>query len=136
MSLLCSAAVKVVVLLFMYAPGLHLLRSCLLLGLTEHQIRNDNPEPSTGTILVALGDSFENALAAVMYHARSMVSAEGVLPTKTAEDVLVDGVVQPEWYERWYDGLGYCEWLDITCRMLYPEFSRNKQAHGTLLVND
>jgi len=120
----------------MYASSLHSLRSCLLLGLTAHQIRSDNPEPSTGTILVAVGDSFENALAAVMYHARSMVSVEAVLPTKTTDDVPVDDGVKPEWYERWYDGLGYCEWFEVTCCMLYPEFSRSKQAHGTLLVSN
>ena len=73
-------------------------------------------EAKTGTVLVALGDSFESSSAAVMYHARSLVNPNSVPVAK--QDVqggaLGDGV-QTQWYEDWYDGLGYC-----TCDFPFP----------------
>lgn len=78
--------------------------------LTEFpQIRNDEEATSTATVLVATGDNFESANAAVMYQARNLVvtgkKSSGEYDAEMA--ALRDGV-KPEWYENWYDGLGFC----------------------------
>jgi hypothetical protein len=57
---------------------------------------------------VAVGDDFESAIAAVMYHARTLVMSTTSVPPVVAETV-TEGDVEPQWYESWYDGLGYCE---------------------------
>ncbi|GAB1310561.1 Raffinose synthase Sip1 [Madurella fahalii] len=67
-------------------------------------IRNDDAHDATGTVLVAVGDHFESAVAAVMYHARTLVMAANAREGGGSVDV------KPEWYENWYDGLGYCTW--------------------------
>jgi hypothetical protein len=78
--------------------------------LTLIQIRNDEEAAATATVLVATGDSFESANAAVMYHARNLVVAckksTGEYDDELA--VLRDSV-KPEWFENWYDGLGFCQ---------------------------
>jgi len=86
--------------------------------LTPGQVRNDNTEPASGTVLVAVGDNIESTIAAVMYQARSL------LPMGDADADRVDPFAEREipcslepsddpkdqWYETWPDGLGYCEW--------------------------
>lgn len=57
-----------------------------------------------GTIVAVVGKTFENALAAAMYHARSL-STRSVTDNKVE---LASSEVQPQWLESWYDGLGYC----------------------------
>jgi hypothetical protein len=63
-------------------------------------------------VLVGLGDDFESANAAVMYHARDIVAAG---PTASAEQekeiiALKEGDESTKlWAENWYDGLTYCE---------------------------
>ncbi|KAI0474025.1 glycoside hydrolase family 36 protein [Xylariaceae sp. FL0804] len=73
-------------------------------------VRSDNDAPSHGLVLAAVGDDFESALAAVIYHARSLVSVatEESSPSERLREP--DGDVKPEWMENWYDGLGYCTW--------------------------
>ncbi|CAJ2500561.1 Uu.00g034140.m01.CDS01 [Anthostomella pinea] len=74
-------------------------------------IRSDHDTESTGLVLAAVGDSFESAMAAVMYHARTVAMA-----TSSSDDSLsrelqtLSDDVRPEWMENWYDGLGYCTW--------------------------
>ncbi|KAL2016362.1 hypothetical protein VTK56DRAFT_3820 [Thermocarpiscus australiensis] len=76
-------------------------------------IRNDSTKATIGTILVAVGDSFETANAAVMYHARGLVmAASGPTVEKEAGETAPRDV-RPEWYEDWYDGLGYCAFPTI-----------------------
>ncbi|KAL1898578.1 hypothetical protein Sste5346_003482 [Sporothrix stenoceras] len=83
-------------------------------------VRSDSLKTETATVLVAAGDSFESANAAVMYHARSLIhqmttsGAEDGTKTdqqKDAEEIkkLADEV-KPAWLENWYDGLGFCTW--------------------------
>ncbi|KAK3987768.1 putative galactinol--sucrose galactosyltransferase 6 [Cladorrhinum sp. PSN332] len=73
-------------------------------------IRSDTPKPTSGTVLVAVGDDFESTNAAVMYHARSLVvSSKAISGEEKAEERAL-GEVKPQWYEDWYDGLGYCTW--------------------------
>jgi hypothetical protein len=75
-----------------------------------HQLRSDDLSPSTGTILVAVGDNFESANAAVMYHARNLaVASKKATGEYDAEMAAIKDGVKPEWYENWYDGLGYCK---------------------------
>lgn len=59
---------------------------------------------------MGLGDDFEAANAAVIYHARSVVrSAEKAYGEEQEEmKALIEGV-RPEWLENWYDGLTYCK---------------------------
>lgn len=68
-------------------------------------------------MLVGLGDDFESANAAVMYHARDIVTAG---PTASAEQqkeiaALNEGDESTKvWAENWYDGLTYCEFPPIS----------------------
>ncbi|KAK4167262.1 putative galactinol--sucrose galactosyltransferase 6 [Cladorrhinum sp. PSN259] len=73
-------------------------------------IRSDNTKTASGTILVAVGDDFESTNAAVMYHARSLVVASMTSSGEGKAEERALGEVKPQWYEDWYDGLGYCTW--------------------------
>ncbi|KAK4241548.1 glycoside hydrolase [Achaetomium macrosporum] len=73
-------------------------------------IRNDNLEPTTGTVLVAVGDDFESTIASVIYHARTLVAATNASAAQTGTKITAECDVSPQWYESWYDGLGYCTW--------------------------
>ncbi len=74
------------------------------------QIRNDEETATSATVLVATGDKFESANAAVMYQARNLVltSKKNTGEYDKEMTALREGV-RPEWYENWYDGLGYCK---------------------------
>ena len=63
----------------------------------------------SGTALVAVGDNLESAIAAVMYHARTLVKATNTAAAQPVPEHAPEGDVQPQWYEKWYDGLGYCK---------------------------
>ncbi|KAH6650572.1 glycoside hydrolase superfamily [Chaetomium tenue] len=81
-------------------------------GLTLH-IRSDNAESATGTALVAVGDDFESTIAAVMYHARSLVMGTSASATQIVTETTTKGDIGAQWYENWYDGLGYCTWNSL-----------------------
>lgn len=63
-------------------------------------------------ILIAAGRSFEAALAAVMYQARSIVANSPSIGEKNDSEtqMLLNKEIKPEWMESWYDGLTYCTW--------------------------
>jgi len=46
-----------------------------------------------------------------MYHARNLAIAtnEKATAENDAEIKALVADVKPQWYENWYDGLGYCE---------------------------
>lgn len=71
--------------------------------------RNDATKTGTSTSLVAVANSFEVANAAVFYHARKVVAANGTSAIDTEVKTLMDPI-KPEWLEEWYDGLTYCTW--------------------------
>jgi hypothetical protein len=76
------------------------------------QVRNDSTNSETSRVLVALGDDFESANAAVMYHARGIVAAyETVTGEQQREfEALKEGNDTTKlWAENWYDGLTYCK---------------------------
>ena len=89
---------------------------------------------ATGTVLVAVSDDFESALAAVMYHARSLVTATNIPTVEAPAEPEAQGDVQPEWYEKWYDGLGYCECGTPLMPELPPNwFTRHLELPGSKL---
>lgn len=58
---------------------------------------------------MAIGDSFESANAAVMYHARSLLPSIAVPTSESGHETQPSEDVEAQWYEDWHDGLGYCE---------------------------
>ncbi|KAK4066339.1 hypothetical protein Trihar35433_6766 [Trichoderma harzianum] len=89
-----------------------------LSGAVSVNVRNDSLSHEKVVILVSEGNDFERAVAAVMYHARTLVmrarSTNQALETelKTLADA-----VRPEWLENWYDGLGFCTWNALGQRL-------------------
>lgn len=81
-------------------------------GNVKLHLRSDAEKGEAGTVLAAIGHSFESANAAVVYHARSLVVASSKSTGKYNEELksLREGV-KPEWMENWYDGLGFCEYI-------------------------
>ncbi|SPO02254.1 related to seed imbibition protein Sip1 [Cephalotrichum gorgonifer] len=78
------------------------------------RVRNDSATNEKATVLVSVGDDFSRAMAAVMYHARSLVSAPGAQnEALTADLAALTADTQPQWRENWYDGLGYCTWNSL-----------------------
>jgi hypothetical protein len=79
-------------------------------GQISMHVENDGLEKSTGTILAAIGYNFESVMAAVMYQARNVVTqAQRAVSEQPSQEVQSSGDdVKPQWYENWYDGLGYC----------------------------
>jgi hypothetical protein len=78
-------------------------------GLTSNQVRNDNEDAASGTVIVAVGDNIESTIAAVMYHARGLVKATSAGGAEFVAETDSESDIKPQWYENWYDGLGYCE---------------------------
>ncbi|KAK3309920.1 glycoside hydrolase family 36 protein [Chaetomium strumarium] len=76
-------------------------------------IRSDNLESTKGTVLVAVGDNFESTIASVMYHARTLVMTANAATAQDGADTTSRSDIRPEWYESWYDGLGYCTWNSL-----------------------
>ena len=89
-------------------------------GLTTiPQVRSDAATEETATVLVALGDEFGNANAAVMYQARNLVTMtkQSTRELDSEMEARFQGV-ESERMENWYDGLGYCE-FDPNARGLH-----------------
>jgi hypothetical protein len=84
------------------------------------QIRNDSQKPSTARLVAAVGDDFESATAAAVYHARLIMrdneTANG--ETQRKLEVAKEGISQ-QWIENWFDGLAYCKLLSL---LLYASF--------------
>lgn len=74
--------------------------------------RNDRPEQSTANVIAAVGTSFDNANAAVMYHARKLVRGDEYMSDEIKAEMktAIEHDVKAEWMENWYDGLTYCTW--------------------------
>ncbi|XP_044719965.1 raffinose synthase or seed imbibition protein sip1 domain-containing protein [Hirsutella rhossiliensis] len=79
-------------------------------GVSVHA-RNDETTKGKAIILVSQGHDFEQAVAAVMHHARDLATR-----ARTAtEEVYEESEWQKkdanlEWQQNWFDGLGYCTW--------------------------
>ena len=74
--------------------------------------RNERPEPGTANIIAAVGNTFEKANAAVMYHTRKLVRGDEYMSDETKAEMksAIENDVKAEWMENWYDGLTYCTW--------------------------
>ncbi|KAJ5014634.1 putative galactinol--sucrose galactosyltransferase 6 [Colletotrichum sp. SAR 10_99] len=80
--------------------------------------RNDGSSSENAKILVAIGENFESANAAVMYQARHYVITEKKASNELqAEMKAIEEGVKPEWMENWYDGLGFCTWNALGQRL-------------------
>ncbi|KAK4193272.1 putative galactinol--sucrose galactosyltransferase 6 [Podospora australis] len=133
-------------LVFLGMSGLGDVTSLLRSGdsgqLTIH-VRNDAKSSTTGTILVAVGDDFESANAAVMYHARDMVMRSKVLSGEDQTETTALGDVSTQWYEDWYDGLGYCTWNALGQKLTEEKvlnavdtLAKNKINISSLIIDD
>lgn len=79
-------------------------------GNVKLHLRSDAEHEETGTVLAAIGHNFESANAAVLYHARNLVTISKKSTGEYDEELKALGEgVKPEWMENWYDGLGFCE---------------------------
>lgn len=73
--------------------------------------RNDSLKEGQARILAAVGQTFEAANAAVMYHARKLVQSHVYIEDRDAETRVAKGnEVKADWMENWYDGFTYCTW--------------------------
>lgn len=74
--------------------------------------KNDSTEEGQSRVLVAVGTTFNTAMAAVMYHARKIVAGYDTMSKIDKEEMqhALDKDVKPEYMENWYDGLTYCTW--------------------------
>lgn len=73
--------------------------------------RNDAVEEARTTAIVAVGTSFESAMAAVMYYARALIHDDMYIGGELEAEMKasIDGV-KADWMENWYDSLTYCTW--------------------------
>lgn len=74
--------------------------------------RNERPEAGKARVIAAVGTTFEEANAAVMYHARNIVRGDEYMSEeiKAEMKVAIENDVNAQWMENWYDGLTYCTW--------------------------
>ncbi|KAF2971011.1 hypothetical protein GQX73_g2576 [Xylaria multiplex] len=79
-------------------------------------LRNDENTSSTGMLLAAVGDNYESAIAAAIYHARALtvLNTYNTLPQKLSAHEIN---FKPEWMQSWCDGLGYCTWNALGQRL-------------------
>ncbi|KAF2084466.1 glycoside hydrolase family 36 protein [Saccharata proteae CBS 121410] len=76
-------------------------------------VRNDAPEESEATVIVAVARTFELSNAAAMYHARQMVmsyESQKAENTTGEQPISTKNEFSAQWLEEWYDGLAYCTW--------------------------
>lgn len=80
--------------------------------------RNDAAQEAHATAIIAVGKSFESALAAVMYHARTLIRKDLYIAGELEAEMKasIDGV-KAEWMENWYDSLTYCTWNGLGQRL-------------------
>jgi hypothetical protein len=94
------------------------------------------------SLVVAESESFDCAVAAVMYHARTRMSQESTDSTgleqrklEQKKEAKAEGDFSAAWIEKWYDGIGYCRCLVALPLMFGKEKLANiLQARGTVSV--
>lgn len=76
--------------------------------------RSDRETEGVARVLVAVGNSFEEANAAVMYRARRVVAPYLLIASE--DQKVIDSIearskddVKASWVQDWYDGFTYCE---------------------------
>jgi len=105
--------------------------------------RNDSSKAASSRVLVAVGESFEVANAAVMYHARKIVRAFDAEDVDQETQALIDDKAKPQWLEEWYDGLAYCTWngigQNLTSQKIYDALdalAKEKISITNLIIDD
>lgn len=89
-------------------------------GAISVNVRNDSASDEKVIILVSEGNDFQRAVAAVMYHARTLVmKARSANEAVEEEWKALSDAVRPEWLENWYDGLGFCSFIQ---RFPHPKY--------------
>ena len=76
-------------------------------------IRNDSAQEETATVIAAVGDCFDNANAAVMYHARTLTYSQSMDEKLGVETAASQGDFKAQWLQEWHDGLGFCQYPKI-----------------------
>ncbi|KAI1436862.1 glycoside hydrolase family 36 protein [Xylaria sp. CBS 124048] len=104
-------------------------------------IRSDHNVSSNGMLLAAVGDDCESAIAAVTYHARTMLSGTNSMIDQGPSVPRHDS--GPAWMQNWYDGLGYCTWNALGQRLTEQKIldavdvlKRNNININTLIIDD
>ncbi|KAH7027602.1 raffinose synthase Sip1 [Microdochium trichocladiopsis] len=103
-------------------------------GVVELNLRNDNEAAAAGIIIAVVGNTFDNTLAAAMYHARSVRSRMSA----QEEPIDTSREVRPLWRESWYDGLGFCTWNAIGPELSSAKIEsalENLANHGIQITN-
>lgn len=74
--------------------------------------RNERPHVGKARVLIAVGTTFEEANATVMYHARNIVRGDEYMSKEIKAEIKIgiENDVNAQWMENWYDGLTYCTW--------------------------
>lgn len=98
------------------------------------KIRNDREEEGIGRVIIAVGEDFELANAAAIYHARTVVSGyETMTGVQQMEVEAYHDNVDAQWIENWYDGLTYCTWNGLGQHLTEEKVY---EAVETLAVNE
>ncbi|KAF7562970.1 hypothetical protein G7046_g1137 [Stylonectria norvegica] len=113
-------------------------------GTLSVHARNDGLSEAKTVILVAEGADFESAIAAVMYHARTLVSRIKKADFEWDRELAaLTDKVKPEWMENWYDGLGYCTWnalgQKLTAQKIFDavdKLAENNINFASLIIDD
>jgi hypothetical protein len=106
--------------------------------------QNDREHEGVLNIVAAVGKTLENAVAAVMYHARKIVTQyEASEGQADAEYQALLDDFKPQWLENWYDGLSYCTWngvgQDLTEDKIFnalDELAKNEINISNLIIDD
>lgn len=107
--------------------------------------RNERLEASKARVIAAVGTTFEEANAAVMYHVRNIVRGDEYMSEeiKAEMKVAIENDVNAQWMENWYDGLTYCTWnalgQDLNEDKIYNALNilkENKIKITNLIIDD
>ncbi|KAF4999207.1 hypothetical protein FGRMN_2666 [Fusarium graminum] len=87
-------------------------------GKIQVHARNDGLSDEKAVILVSEGDSFDNAVASVMYHARNLVAGTKQASEEWSQELsALTNDFKVQWLEHWFDGLGFCTWNALGQRL-------------------
>ncbi|KAI9894781.1 MAG: hypothetical protein M1814_002138 [Vezdaea aestivalis] len=107
-------------------------------------VQNDSAEAGVTRIVIAVGQTFESAIAAAMYHARTIVANEEVRSDEFESEMetVTSNEVNPEWVKNWFDGITYCTWnglgQNLTDEKIYTAMDslEKNNVHITNLIID
>ena len=107
--------------------------------------RNDALEEAQVHVIAAVGDTFESANAAAMYHARKVGAGDGYMSQIGKDTIknMLEKDVKAEYMENWYDGLTYCTWnalgQDLTEKKVFDALDilkENNISITNLIIDD